>query len=67
MAPLQAKGARKPNPTTWDHGYFDTPFRYDWDLTKRPAGAHQWRPTGGACVDDVVDAHDPNKFHAPMM
>jgi catalase-peroxidase len=61
------EGAWKPNPTTWDMGYFDTLFKYDWELTKSPAGAHQWRPKGGAGNDTVVDAHDPTKFHAPMM
>ncbi|HEY0953603.1 MAG TPA: catalase/peroxidase HPI [Roseateles sp.] len=61
------EGAWKPNPTTWDNGYFDTLFKYQWELTKSPGGAHQWRPTGGAGASDVVDAHDPSKFHAPMM
>ncbi|MFG6414891.1 catalase/peroxidase HPI [Roseateles sp. DC23W] len=61
------EGAWKPHPTTWDNGYFETLFKYDWELTKSPAGAHQWRPKGGAGSDTVVDAHDPNKFHAPMM
>jgi len=61
------EGAWKPNPTTWDMGYFDTLFQYDWELTRSPAGAHQWRPKGGAGSDTVVDAHDPTRFHAPMM
>ena len=61
------EGAWKPNPTTWDNGYFETLFKYDWELTKSPAGAHQWRPTDGAGACDVVDAHDPTQFHAPMM
>ena len=61
------EGAWKPNPTTWDNGYFETLFKYDWKLTKSPAGAHQWTPKGGAGADTVVDAHDPNKRHAPMM
>jgi len=61
------EGAWKPNPTTWDNGYFDTLFKYDWELSKSPAGAHQWHPKGGAGANDVVDAHDPNKRHAPMM
>ncbi len=61
------EGAWKPNPTTWDMGYFDTLFKYDWELTRSPAGAHQWRPKGGAGAGTVVDAHDPGKFHAPMM
>jgi catalase-peroxidase len=61
------EGAWKPNPTTWDNGYFETLFKYEWELTKSPAGAHQWVPKGGAGASDVVDAHDPTKFHAPMM
>lgn len=61
------EGAWKPNPTRWDMGYLQTLFAYDWELTKSPAGAHQWRPKGGAGADTVVDAHDPNKRHAPMM
>ncbi len=61
------EGAWKPNPTTWDNGYFETLFGYEWELTKSPAGAHQWKPKGNAGADTVVDAHDPNKRHAPMM
>jgi len=61
------EGAWKPNPTTWDNGYFETLFGYEWELTKSPAGAHQWKPKGGAGADAVVDAHDPAKRHAPMM
>ena len=61
------EGAWKPNPTTWDNGYFDTLFRYEWKLTKSPAGAHQWTPTDPAAATTVVDAHDATKTHAPMM
>ena len=61
------EGAWKPNPTTWDNGYFETLFGYEWELTKSPAGAHQWKPKGGAGADAVVDAQDPTKRHAPMM
>ena len=61
------EGAWKPNPTTWDNGYFETLFGYEWELGKSPAGAHQWHPKGGAGATTVVDAHDPNKRHAPMM
>ncbi len=61
------EGAWKPNPTTWDNGYFETLFKYDWKLTKSPAGAHQWTPTDESASSIVVDAHDPKKFHAPMM
>jgi catalase-peroxidase len=61
------EGAWKPNPTTWDNGYFETLFGYEWELGKSPAGAHQWHPKGGAGATTVVDAHDPAKRHAPMM
>ena len=61
------EGAWKPNPTTWDNGYFDTLFGYEWELTKSPAGAHQWTPSGGGGAGSVVDAHDPSRRHAPMM
>jgi catalase-peroxidase len=61
------EGAWKPNPTKWDMGYFDTLFKYEWELTKSPAGAHQWKPKNGAGADAVQDPHDPNKRHAPMM
>jgi catalase-peroxidase len=61
------EGAWKPNPTTWDMGYFKVLFKYDWELVKSPAGAHQWRAKDVADEDMVVDAHDPSKKHAPMM
>ena len=61
------EGAWKPNPTTWDNGYFETLFGYEWELSKSPAGAHQWKPKGGAGAGSVVDAHDPGKSHQPMM
>ena len=61
------EGAWTPTPTTWDNGFFETLFRYDWELTRSPAGAQQWRPKGGAGASDVPDAHDPNVRHAPMM
>jgi catalase-peroxidase len=61
------EGAWKPNPTTWDMGYLETLFGHDWELTKSPASAHQWRPKGNAGADTVVDAHDPGRSHAPMM
>jgi catalase-peroxidase len=60
------EGAWKPKPTTWDMGYLETLYAYDWELTKSPAGAHQWKPKGDA-GRNVVDAHDPNKMHQPMM
>ena len=61
------EGAWKPNPTTWDNGYFETLFKYDWKLTKSPAGAHQWIPTDESAATLVEDAHDKTKRHAPMM
>jgi catalase-peroxidase len=53
------EGAWTPTPTQWDNSYFDTLFGYEWELTKSPAGAHQWRPQGGAAASAVPDAHDP--------
>ena len=61
------EGAWKPNPTTWDNGYFDVLFRYEWELVKSPAGAHQWRAKDVREEDMIPDAHDPSKKHAPMM
>nr|BDT27471.1 catalase/peroxidase HPI [Bacteriovorax sp. HI3] len=61
------EGAWKPNPTKWDSGYLDMLLNYDWELTKSPAGAHQWRPKDRATDTLVEDAHDPKKKHAPMM
>jgi catalase-peroxidase len=55
------------NPVRWDNGFFENLFRYEWELTSSPAGAHQWRPTDRAADETVPDAHDPNKRHAPMM
>jgi catalase-peroxidase len=60
------EGAWKPNPTKWDMGFLETLFAFDWELTKSPAGAHQWKPKGDA-GRNVVDAHDPKKMHQPMM
>ena len=61
------EGAWKPNPTNWDNGYFEILFKYDWKLTKSPAGAHQWIPTDENAYNLVEDAHDKNKRHAPIM
>lgn len=61
------EGAWTPTPITWDNSYFDTLFGYEWELTKSPAGAHQWRPKDGAGAGTVPDAHDPTKRHAPFM
>ena len=54
-------------PTRWSNNFFWNLFGYDWELTKSPAGAHQWRPKNGAGADSVPDAHDPSKRHAPAM
>ena len=61
------EGAWTPTPITWDNSYFDTLFGYEWELTKSPAGAHQWKPKDGAGAGTVPDAHDPAKRHAPFM
>ncbi len=54
-------------PTKWSNNFFWNLFGYDWELEKSPAGAHQWRPKGGAGVNSVPDAHDKSKRHAPKM
>ncbi len=61
------EGAWKPNPIKWDMGYLKVLFKYDWELVKSPAGAHQWLAKDVAEEDMVVDAHDPSKKHRPMM
>ena len=61
------EGAWTPTPTTWDNSYFDTLFGYEWELSKSPAGAHQWVPKEGAGSDTVPDAHDTSKRYAPIM
>ncbi|MFZ6654794.1 catalase/peroxidase HPI [Undibacterium sp. TJN19] len=61
------EGAWTPTPTKWDNSYFETLFGYEWQLTKSPAGAHQWTPTDPAAKTTVPDAHDPSLRHAPMM
>ncbi len=61
------EGAWKPNPTTWDMGYFDMLFGYEWELTKSPAGAHQWVAKDVKPEHMIPDAHDPSKKHPPMM
>jgi catalase-peroxidase len=61
------EGAWTPNPIQWDNGYLETLFGYEWELTKSPAGAQQWKPKGDAGAGTVPDAHDPKKRHAPMM
>jgi len=54
-------------PTKWSNNFFETLFKYDWELTKSPAGAHQWTPKNGAGAGTVPDAHDRSKRHAPTM
>jgi len=61
------EGAWKPNPTQWDMGYLTMLFKYDWELVKSPAGAHQWLAKDVDEEDMIVDAHDPSKKHQPMM
>ncbi len=61
------EGAWKANPTTWDMGYLNTLFKYEWELVKSPAGAYQWLAKDVAEEDMVVDAHDPSKRNRPMM
>ena len=61
------EGAWKPNPTKWDNGYFDMLFGYEWELTKSPAGAHQWVAKNVKPEHMIPDAHDPSKKHPPMM
>ena len=56
-----------PTPTKWSNNYFTNLFGYEWELTKSPAGAHQWTPKNGAGAGTVPDAHDPSKHHAPAM
>ncbi len=61
------EGAWTTTPTQWSNNYFWNLFHYEWELTKSPAGAHQWKPVNGMGAGTVPDAHDPSKHHAPMM
>jgi catalase-peroxidase len=61
------EGAWTNEPTKWDNGYLDNLFNYDYELTKSPAGANQWKPKNPEAQGTVPDAHDPSKRHAPMM
>jgi catalase-peroxidase len=61
------EGAWKPNPTKWDLGYLRVLFKYEWELVKSPAGAHQWLAKDVDERDMILDAHDPSKKHRPMM
>jgi len=61
------EGTWTSTPTKWSNNYFENLFGFEWELTKSPAGAHQWTPKGGAGAGTVPDAHDPSKKHAPFM
>ncbi|HLF76898.1 MAG TPA: catalase/peroxidase HPI, partial [Dehalococcoidia bacterium] len=61
------EGAWTNEPTKWDNGFLDNLYKYDWDLTKSPAGAQQWIPTSPDAQSTVPDAHDPSKRHVPVM
>lgn len=61
------EGAWKPNPTKWDNGYLKMLFKYEWELVKSPAGAHQWLAKDVEEQDMIPDAHDPKKKNRPMM
>jgi len=61
------EGAWTKTPTKWSNNFFENLFDYEWELTKSPAGAHQWKPKGQAGAGSVPDAHDPAKRHAPFM
>jgi len=61
------EGAWTTTPTRWSNNYFENLFGFEWELTKSPAGAHQWKPKDGGGEGTVPDAHDPSKKHAPFM
>ncbi len=61
------EGAWTTNPVKWDNNYLENLFGYEWELTKSPAGAHQWTPKEASAAGTVPDAHDPKKKHAPIM
>lgn len=61
------EGAWTNTPTQWSHSYFKNLFEYEWELTKSPAGAHQWKPKNNAGAETIPDAHHPDKKHAPFM
>ena len=61
------EGAWTNEPTKWDNGFLDNLFKFEWELTTSPAGAHQWTPKNPEAQGTVPDAHDPSKRHAPMM
>lgn len=61
------EGAWTTTPTQWSNNFFENLFGYEWELTKSPAGAHQWKPKNGAGEGTIPDAHDPARKHAPFM
>ncbi len=61
------EGAWTTTPTQWSNNYFENLYKYEWELVKSPAGAHQWKPKAGAGNGTVPDAHDPSITHAPTM
>jgi catalase-peroxidase len=61
------EGAWTTTPVKWSNNYLENLFGYEWELTKSPAGAHQWTPKNGSAAGTVPDAHDPSKRHAPIM
>ena len=61
------EGAWTPTPIAWDNSFFDTLFRYEWELSTSPAGAHQWVPTDPSAAGTVPDPHDSSKSHTPVM
>ncbi|MDP1845095.1 MAG: catalase/peroxidase HPI [Sediminibacterium sp.] len=61
------EGAWTTTPTQWSNNYFENLFGFEWELTKSPAGAHQWKPKNNGGEGTVPDAHNPNKKHAPFM
>ena len=61
------EGAWTTTPTKWSNNFFENLFGFEWELSKSPAGAHQWKPKNGAGAGTVPDPHDPSKSHAPFM
>ena len=61
------EGTWTKTPTKWSNNFFENLFGYEWELTKSPAGAYQWKPKNNEGANTIPDAHDPNKKHAPFM